>query len=101
MFNPPEEYLEAEKGLKETKWKRERTNEDMKREQDLLTRARFNYEKKKQELLRFLAKGSSNVSSQVMQPSHLHLHIHIGRMVCCMNVDLAGINFEEYDLFFM
>ncbi|XP_047967063.1 protein DEFECTIVE IN MERISTEM SILENCING 3-like isoform X1 [Salvia hispanica] len=63
-FNPPEEYLEAEKGLKEAKWKRERTSEDMKREQDLLTRARFNYEKKKQELLRFIAKGSSIVSSQ-------------------------------------
>ncbi|KAL1565510.1 protein DEFECTIVE IN MERISTEM SILENCING 3-like [Salvia divinorum] len=64
MFNPPEGYLEAEKGVKETKWKRERTSEDMKREQDLLTRARFNYEKKKQELLRFLAKGPSTVPSQ-------------------------------------
>lgn len=38
----------------------------MMREQDLFTRAKFNYEKKKQEVILFLAKSSSNVS-QVMQ----------------------------------
>lgn len=69
MFNLPESYLETENSVKETKWKRDRTCEDLKREQDLLTRARFNYEKKKQELIQFLAKSSSNVS-QVMQRSH-------------------------------
>lgn len=69
MFSLPEGYLEIENGVKETKWKRDRTHEDLKREQDLFTRARFNYEKKKQELIQYLAKSSSSVS-QVMQRSH-------------------------------
>lgn len=61
-FNLPEDYLEIENGIKETKWKRGRICEDMMREQDLFTRAKFNYEKKKQEVILFLAKSSSNVS---------------------------------------
>ncbi|XP_057774218.1 protein DEFECTIVE IN MERISTEM SILENCING 3-like [Salvia miltiorrhiza] len=66
MFNLPEGYLEIENSVKETKWKRDRTCEDMKREQDLFTHARFNYEKKKQELIQFLAKSSSNLSQYPM-----------------------------------
>lgn len=68
MSNLPEEYLETENGIKEAKWKKDRTCEDIKREQDLFTRAKFNFEKKKQELIQFLANSSSNVS-QVMQQS--------------------------------
>ncbi|KAH6809705.1 hypothetical protein C2S51_027488 [Perilla frutescens var. frutescens] len=61
-YNLPEGYLETENGIKETKWKRDRTCEDIKREQDLFNSARFSYEKKKQELIKFLAKSSSHVS---------------------------------------
>lgn len=68
MFNLPEGYLETENGIKETKWKRDRTCEDIKREQDLFTLAKLKFEKKKQELIQFLAQSSTNVS-QVMQES--------------------------------
>ncbi|KAL7147336.1 hypothetical protein ABFS83_06G100800 [Erythranthe nasuta] len=47
LMNVPLSYLEIEKTMKETKWKKDRTCEDMKREQALLDHARFNYETKK------------------------------------------------------
>ncbi|KAL9164374.1 hypothetical protein ABFS82_06G100800 [Erythranthe guttata] len=47
LMNVPLSYLEIEKTMKETRWKKDRTCEDMKREQALLDHARFNYETKK------------------------------------------------------
>ncbi|KAK4436218.1 protein DEFECTIVE IN MERISTEM SILENCING 3 [Sesamum alatum] len=58
----PESYFELETGLKETKWKKDRTVEDMQREQALLAHARVNYEVKKREFLQFLAQSSSHLS---------------------------------------
>lgn len=61
-LNLPESYFGIEVGLKEMKWKKDRTMEDMQREQALLAHARVNYETKKREFLQFLARSSSHVS---------------------------------------
>ncbi|XP_042004027.1 protein DEFECTIVE IN MERISTEM SILENCING 3-like isoform X3 [Salvia splendens] len=50
---------ELENRLKEMKWKKDRALEDMQREQDLLDQAKFKYEIKKRELVRFIAESSS------------------------------------------
>ncbi|XP_057767567.1 protein DEFECTIVE IN MERISTEM SILENCING 3-like [Salvia miltiorrhiza] len=52
-------YFELENRLKETKWKKDRALEDMQREQELLDHAKFKYETKKKEFVRFLAESSS------------------------------------------
>ncbi|KAJ8534692.1 hypothetical protein K7X08_016420 [Anisodus acutangulus] len=57
--NLPQNYFEIERQMKEMKWKKERTVEDMQREQALLDHARFNFDIKKQEYLKFLAQSSS------------------------------------------
>ncbi|XP_073032022.1 protein DEFECTIVE IN MERISTEM SILENCING 3-like [Primulina eburnea] len=58
-FNLPMNYFEIENHLKETQWEKTRTMVDLQREQSLLDLARFNYEKKKQEFVKFLAQSSS------------------------------------------
>ncbi|KAM3233596.1 protein DEFECTIVE IN MERISTEM SILENCING 3 [Capsicum annuum] len=55
----PQNYFEMERQIKEMKWKKERAVEDMQREQALLDHARFNFDIKKQEYLKFLAQSSS------------------------------------------
>ncbi|XP_042000255.1 protein DEFECTIVE IN MERISTEM SILENCING 3-like isoform X3 [Salvia splendens] len=50
---------ELQNRLKEMKWKKDRALEDMQREQDLLDQAKFKYEIKKRELVRFIAESSS------------------------------------------
>ncbi|KAI3458002.1 hypothetical protein Pfo_014665 [Paulownia fortunei] len=57
-FILPMSYFEIENRLKETKWKKDRTFEDMQREQALLDHAKFNYETKKREFVQFLAESS-------------------------------------------
>lgn len=57
--NLPQDYFEIERQIKEMKWKKERTVEDMQREQALLDHARFNFGIKKEEYLKFLAQNSS------------------------------------------
>jgi hypothetical protein len=52
-----ENYIEAERQVKEMKWKKEKMLEDMKREQALLHAAKFDFDKKKQEFLKFLAEA--------------------------------------------
>lgn len=68
--NLPQDYFEIERQIKEMKWKKERTVEDMQREQALLDHARFNFGIKKQEYLKFLAQNSS-YTRQVMTKSSL------------------------------
>ncbi|XP_010519431.1 PREDICTED: protein DEFECTIVE IN MERISTEM SILENCING 3 isoform X2 [Tarenaya hassleriana] len=53
-----ESYSELEKQMKELRWKKEKLQEDIKREQVLLDHSMFNFNKQKQELLSFLVKGS-------------------------------------------
>ncbi|KAK6926015.1 hypothetical protein RJ641_007734 [Dillenia turbinata] len=65
--NLPLNYYETEEQLKEKRWQKERILEDMKREQALLDHAKFNYEIKKQEFVKFLAESSSFVNQHQMQ----------------------------------
>lgn len=52
-------YSETEKKMKELKWKKDKTLEDIKREQVLRDHAVFNFGKKKEEFVRCLAQSSS------------------------------------------
>ncbi|KAL3342277.1 hypothetical protein AABB24_026345, partial [Solanum stoloniferum] len=61
--NVPENYYETENRMKELKWKRARFVDDLQREQTLLDHAKFNFEIKKQEFVKFLAQSSSYVSA--------------------------------------
>lgn len=56
-LNLPENYFDSEKRMKELKWKRARFVEDLQREQALLDQAKFNFEIKKQEFVKFLNKA--------------------------------------------
>ncbi|KAL2542264.1 Protein DEFECTIVE IN MERISTEM SILENCING 3 [Abeliophyllum distichum] len=58
-LNLPENYFETETRMKETRWKVDRTLEDIQREQTLLDHAKFNFETKKREFVQFLADSSS------------------------------------------
>jgi tRNA(Glu) U13 pseudouridine synthase TruD len=60
-----EKHIEAVRQVKEMVWKKEKMLEDMKREQALLNNAKFNFDRKKQEFLKFLAESSS-YATQVM-----------------------------------
>ena len=61
----PESYVGAERQIQELKWKKEKTAEDIKREQTLLDNAKFKFDKKKQEFLKFLAESSSYASQVI------------------------------------
>ncbi|KAA8540046.1 hypothetical protein F0562_026738 [Nyssa sinensis] len=58
MSNLPENYFETENRLKEMKWKKDIFLDDIRREQTLLDHAKFSFEIKKQEFVRFLAESS-------------------------------------------
>ncbi|KAL3521795.1 hypothetical protein ACH5RR_014629 [Cinchona calisaya] len=63
----PKEYFETEIAMKEAKWKKERLMEDIRREQIVLDQAKFNYEIKKQEFVKFLAESSSYANQHQLQ----------------------------------
>lgn len=54
----PENYYEIENSLKSKKWNQERLLADIRREQSFLDQAKFNFEIKKKEFVRFLAQSS-------------------------------------------
>lgn len=60
----PENYYEIENILKSKKWNQERLLDDMRREQSLLDQAKFNFEIKKKEFVRFLAQSSQYAPAQ-------------------------------------
>lgn len=62
----PESYLGTERQIQELKWKKEKMVEDTKREQALLDNAKFKFDRKKQEFLKFLAESSSYASQHQM-----------------------------------
>lgn len=62
----PANYLETEKLIKEMKWKGEKIQEDMQREQALLNHAMFSFEVKKKEFIKYLAESSSHVTQVMM-----------------------------------
>lgn len=84
--NLPQNYFEIEREIKEMKWKKERTVEDMQREQVLLERARFNFDLKKQGYMMFLAQ-SSTYATQVMKQL-------LSRLAICWSL----VNSEQFVL---
>lgn len=66
MLNLPLNYFETENQIKEMNWRKQTLQEDMKREQALLSHAKFNFEIKKQEFVKFLAESSSLASPVVL-----------------------------------
>ncbi|CAI0541494.1 unnamed protein product, partial [Linum tenue] len=64
----PSKYSETEKQLMEMRWKKEKMEEDMKREQALLDAARHQFQRKKEEFVKFLAESSSYAAQQ----PHMH-----------------------------
>lgn len=66
MFVQSANNPELENRLKEMKWKKDRALEDMQREQDLLDQAKFKYEIKKRELVRFIAESSSYMTQVIL-----------------------------------
>ncbi|XP_052184258.1 protein DEFECTIVE IN MERISTEM SILENCING 3-like [Diospyros lotus] len=71
--NLPSTYFEIEKRIKERKWKKERALEDLQREQALLDHAKYNFEIKKQEFVKFLAESASHVNQQPTLPGRERL----------------------------
>lgn len=62
----PDNYSEIEKKLKEAKWEKERLLEDMQREEALLDQSKLNYQVKKEEFVKFIAKTSPYAAAQVI-----------------------------------
>lgn len=63
----PVSYLEMENTIKQTKWKKDQTMEDLKREQALLDHAMFDFETKKLEFIRYLSESSPQGSQVTPQ----------------------------------
>ncbi|XWS61334.1 hypothetical protein CRYUN_Cryun07bG0117500 [Craigia yunnanensis] len=60
-------YFETEKQVKEMRWEKEKLEEDMKRELELLNNAKINFERKKQDFVTFLAQSSSYATQHQFQ----------------------------------
>ncbi|KAK1369997.1 hypothetical protein POM88_036089 [Heracleum sosnowskyi] len=63
----PGNYYEIENSLQSKRWNLERLLEDMRKEQSMLDQAKFNFEIKKQEFVRFLAQSSHYAPPQQQQ----------------------------------
>ncbi|XP_017608206.1 protein DEFECTIVE IN MERISTEM SILENCING 3 isoform X2 [Gossypium arboreum] len=59
MLEELESYSETEKQMIEMRWQKEKLEEDIKRELALLNTAKFNFERKKQDFVKFLAQSST------------------------------------------
>ncbi|GLT63655.1 hypothetical protein SLA2020_362020 [Shorea laevis] len=57
--NVPQSHIQAEKQVKEMNMKKENLQEDIKREQALLDKAKLNFQRKKEEFVKFIAESSS------------------------------------------
>lgn len=67
ISNLPENYFETENRMKEMRWKKERMLEDIQREQGLLDQAKFSFELKKQEFVKFLAQSAAYTTQHQIQ----------------------------------
>ncbi|KAJ7965340.1 protein DEFECTIVE IN MERISTEM SILENCING 3 [Quillaja saponaria] len=63
----PEHYIETEMQIKEMRWKKDKIVDDLKREQGLLNGAKFDFDRKKNEFLKFLTESSSYASQCQVQ----------------------------------
>ncbi|CAN1812837.1 Protein DEFECTIVE IN MERISTEM SILENCING 3 [Linum perenne] len=81
VSNLSSKYSETEKQLREMRWKKDKIDEDMKREQALLDAAKYQFQIKKEEFVKFLAECSSYTTQVAMQqqqqqqpPFHAMMH---------------------------
>ncbi|KAK8658376.1 hypothetical protein V6N13_036583 [Hibiscus sabdariffa] len=70
MSEELQSYNETEKQMKDTRWQKEKLEEDIKRELALLNSAKFNFEKKKQDFVKFLALSSSYATQYLSKFSY-------------------------------
>ncbi|CAN1812842.1 Protein DEFECTIVE IN MERISTEM SILENCING 3, partial [Linum perenne] len=66
VSNLSSKYSETEKQLREMRWKKDKIDEDMKREQALLDAAKYQFQIKKEEFVKFLAECSSYTTQEVV-----------------------------------
>ncbi|XP_031269326.1 protein DEFECTIVE IN MERISTEM SILENCING 3-like [Pistacia vera] len=62
MLNKPDYYAATEKQIQEMKWKKENLMDDLKRETSLWKAAKDSFERKKEQLLKFLADSATYAS---------------------------------------
>lgn len=67
MLEELESYSETEKQMIEMRWQKEKLEEDIKRELALLNTAKFNFERKKQDFVKFLAQNSTYATQHQFQ----------------------------------
>ncbi|KAH1075346.1 hypothetical protein J1N35_027674 [Gossypium stocksii] len=67
MLEELESYSETEKQMIEMRWQKEKLEEDIKRELALLNTAKFNFERKKQDFVKFLAQSSTYATQHQFQ----------------------------------
>lgn len=60
-FSAPDNLVDIEKKLKELKWTKETSVEEVHREEAMLTHFKYTFEVKKQEFVRFMAQSSPYV----------------------------------------
>lgn len=89
----PDNYIDTEKQLKETKWKREKMLEDIKREQALLDAAKQSFERKKEEFVKFLAQSSAYATRVRLEHILLFVidgllfnHLYAVALILCVHV---------------
>ncbi|KAK7350985.1 hypothetical protein VNO77_10093 [Canavalia gladiata] len=64
----PDNHSEIERQLKDFKWKKENILEEIKRERTLLDMAKFNFNKKKSDFVKYLAQSSSYATQAQIAP---------------------------------
>lgn len=89
----PENYIEAERQVKEMKWKKEKMLEDVKRERALLDNAKHNFDKKREEFLKYLAESSSYATQVIaLDGSRVNIiskHMEV-TFYCCKHYSFVG-----------
>jgi len=60
-----DKHIEMERQMQNTQWKRDKVFDDFKREKTMLDMAKFSFNKKKSDFLKFLA-SSSSYATQVI-----------------------------------
>ncbi|GMI95284.1 INVOLVED IN DE NOVO 1, DEFECTIVE IN MERISTEM SILENCING 3 [Hibiscus trionum] len=69
-----QKYIETEKKIKEMRFEKEKLEEDMKREHALLNNSRSDFERKKQDFVKFLALSSSYATQHQFQAARDRLN---------------------------
>ncbi|KAJ0103638.1 hypothetical protein Patl1_05161 [Pistacia atlantica] len=76
MLNKPDYYAATEKQIQEMKWKKENLMDDLKRETSLWKAAKDSFERKKEQLLKFLA-DSATYASQLVNSCDIEVTLSV------------------------